>query len=106
MRASESIAKCPNDARPMVPFARRKAGQGWTIALLGCAYCNHDHVIAVASDESGNSRFVGWWHRDPVSGEYILTREDENNPPGWLELTCSALPQRRSSNPNEPREQT
>jgi hypothetical protein len=73
----------------------RKASHGWKISLHGCWFCNFDHVRAVASDESGRVRPVADWTVDPASGLYVLWKEHGPNPPGWLELTCSALPQRK-----------
>ncbi|MCI0700751.1 MAG: hypothetical protein L0241_06695 [Planctomycetia bacterium] len=48
-------------------------------------------------------RFVASWKYNQEAGLYILGTKTPETPPGWLELTCSALP--RPSQP-EQREQT
>jgi len=80
------------DGCPLRPFASRKASHGFTISLFGRRFCNYDRVLAVASDADGNTRLVATWSVDPTSGLYILRQEHGRNPPGWLDLTCSALP--------------
>jgi hypothetical protein len=89
-----SPPKCPNDGCRMGPFRRVKAPPGCPIALHGCRFCDFDRVVARATDGSGNGRFVAAWRRDPAGGVYVLESEHGRNPPGWLELTCAALPQR------------
>ena len=95
MPPQKAVAKCSNDGCPMRPFVVFKASHGWAIALHGCRFCDFDHVFAVASDATDRARRVAQWAIDPASGRYVLRKEHGPNPPGWLELTCSALPQRK-----------
>ena len=88
---------CPNDACPLTVCAKVGATFGWTIRLYGCVYCDFDRVYALAHDAEGNTRAVAGWRYDREAGLYVLTSESPNNPPGWLELTCAALPQRKQA---------
>jgi hypothetical protein len=98
MRAANAVASCPNDGCPLVPFAAVKAPLGYTIALHGCRYCNFDHVVAVATDATGRTRPVARWSYDADARLYVLV-EYGRSPPRWLELTCSAIPQKQQREP-------
>ena len=93
-RQQIAVANCPLDGCPMRPFATVKAPLGFTISLHGCYFCNFDHVVVTASDAGGKTRLVAQWSYIADSGVYILVKEYGRNSPGWIELTCSALPQR------------
>jgi hypothetical protein len=95
MRTYDVMATCPSDGCPLKPFKKVRAPHGYTLALHGCRFCNFDHVVVVAGDSTGRTRLVAQWSIDSASGVYILAKEYGPNPPTWLELTCSALPQRK-----------
>ena len=95
MLPKDAVASCPNDGCALQPFKTVKAPPGYTLALHGCRFCNFDHIIAVATDASGDVRPVARWAIDSESGLYVLVEEYGRTPPTWLELTCAALPQRK-----------
>ena len=98
MLPKDAVASCPYDGCPLRPFKTVKAPFGYRIALHGCRYCDFNFVVAVAHDEGDAleiRREVAQWSVDPASGSYVLVKEYGRNPPGWLELVCSALPERK-----------
>jgi hypothetical protein len=95
MRVPEPFGRCPFDSCPLPAFAVVKAPPGCTIALHGCRYCDFNYVLAVATDTCGNRRLIAQWSYNTDSGLYLLVKEYGPNPPGWIDLTCSALPERK-----------
>lgn len=97
LRQPALVIRCPLDGGPLKPFAEVRANLGFTISLVGCSYCEYDHVCAIATDAAGHERYFAQWSFDRTSNEYILVMEVPSIPSDWLDLARAVLPQRNPS---------